>query len=88
MPRTVNAPPPPDGYVWAADAARLMSVSVKTLWNYRHLGKGPQPKRYRGRLAYKRTEIEAHVAAELAGSEPDSIENRPAEPRRATRIAA
>lgn len=83
MPRTArNVPPPPDGYVWTKEAARRMSVSVATLWNYHHLGKGPMPKRYRGRLAYKITEIEAHVRGELEGGGEGCHERRPAEPRR------
>lgn len=89
MPRKPNsAPSPPDGYVWTKEAARRMSVSVATLWNYHHLGKGPQPKRYRGRLAYKISEIEAHVAAELSGTDEETHEMRPAEPRRPRRTPA
>ncbi|MBB6439899.1 hypothetical protein [Streptomyces candidus] len=56
-----------------------MSLSVSTLWNYHHLGKGPQPKRYHGRLAYKISEIEAHVRGELEGADKDNHESRPAE---------
>lgn len=86
MPRTGNENhTPPEGYVWTKEAARRMSVTVPTLWNYHHLGKGPKPTRYRGRLAYKISEIEAHVKAELEGPEEDATENRPAEPRRPRR---
>ncbi|MEU5772616.1 hypothetical protein ABZ819_04840 [Streptomyces venezuelae] len=86
MPRTTNsAPAPPDGYVWTKEAARLMSISVATLWNYHHLGKGPKPTRYRGRLAYKLTEVRAHVQAELEGSAQEPAESRPPEPRRPRR---
>lgn len=84
MSRTSNPPPPPAGYVWSDEAARLMSVTRKTLWNYRHLGKGPQPKRYRGRLAYSIAAIEAFNKAELDAPGPDASrvhESRPPEPR-------
>jgi hypothetical protein len=60
-----------------------MSITRKTLWNYRHLGKGPQPTRYRGRLAYSIAEIEAFNKAELEAPQPAARvhESRPPEPR-------
>ncbi|MFD5566581.1 hypothetical protein [Streptomyces cadmiisoli] len=84
MPRTSNPPPPPPGYIWSDEAARRMSITRRTLWNYRHIGKGPEPQRYRGRLAYSIADVEAHIAAELGTSEPDADrvrESRPPEPR-------
>lgn len=83
--------PPPDGYVWSDEAARLLRLSRRTLWNYRHTGKGPKAKRYRGRLVYSLAEIEAHNKAELDALEADdparAHESRPPEPR-LTRAAA
>src|SRR5512139_1652450 len=58
-------PPPPDGYVWSDEAARRLSLSRRTLWNYRHTGQGPKAKRYRGRLVYAIDAIEAYKKAEL-----------------------
>lgn len=86
MPRIgKTAPPPPPGYVWSDEAARRMSVAVKTLWNYRHLGKGPQPVRYRGRLAYSEAEIAKHLEAEFQALAEQAAkrahDSRPAEPR-------
>jgi hypothetical protein len=86
VPRTSKTPPPPPpGYVYSDEAARRLSVSVKTLWNYRHLRKGPEGLRYRGRLIYSEDEIDAHVAAELDALRAQSAERahqlRPAEPR-------
>lgn len=85
-------PPPPDGYVWSDEAARRLSLSIRTLWNYRHIGKGPKAKRYRGRLVYAIADIEAHKKAELEALERDEEElahdSRPAEPRLARRKKA
>ncbi|MDQ0792061.1 AlpA family transcriptional regulator [Streptomyces sp. B1I3] len=42
MPRlSQNPTPAPPGHVWSQEASRLTGLSVKTLWNYRHLDKGP-----------------------------------------------
>lgn len=80
-----NPPAPPEGYVWSDEAARRLGLSVKTLWNYRHLAKGPKPKRWRGRLVYRIDAIEAHKQAELEALEADeeerANESRPPEPR-------
>lgn len=87
-------PPPPDGYVWSDEAARRLSLTRRTLWNYRHIGKGPTAKRYRGRLVYAIADIEAHKKAELEALNADEEElahdSRPAEPRipRQARAAA
>lgn len=78
-------PPPPEGYVWSDEAARQLSLSRRTLWNYRQLGKGPKAKRYRGRLVYAIAEIQAHKKAELDALDADEEErahdSRPPEPR-------
>lgn len=87
-------PPPPDGYVWSDEAARRLSLSLRTLWNYRHIGKGPKAKRYRGRLVYAIADIEAYRKAELealnADDEELAAESRPPEPRipKPARVAA
>jgi hypothetical protein len=77
--------PPPDGYVWSDEAARLLRLSRRTLWNYRHLGKGPKAIRYRGQLIYSLADIKAHNKAELeqalAADDSRAHESRPAEPR-------
>lgn len=87
-------PPPPEGYVWSDEAARLLSLTRRTLWNYRHTGQGPKAKRYRGRLIYSIAAIEAYKKAELDGLDADDEErardSRPPEPRvpRQARAAA
>ncbi|MFD5294722.1 helix-turn-helix transcriptional regulator [Streptomyces mutabilis] len=90
MPRLAKVPtPPPAGYLWTPDAARRIGLSVKTLWNYAHLGKGPQPKRIGRKLAYSIDELDAWLAAEL-DAEPDPArvqESRPPEPRASRRPA-
>ena len=84
MPRPAKVPtPPPAGYLWTPDAARRIGRSVKTLWNYAHLGKGPQPRRIGRKLAYKISELDEFLQAEL-NAEPAQervSESRPAEPR-------
>lgn len=84
MPRLAKVPaPPPAGYLWTPDAARRIGLSVKTLWNYAHLNKGPQPKRIGRKLAYKISELDEFLNAEM-DAEPDQDrvhESRPPEPR-------
>ncbi|MFF3928162.1 helix-turn-helix transcriptional regulator [Streptomyces hirsutus] len=84
MPRPAKIPtPPPPGYVWTPEAARRIGRSVKTLWNYAHLGKGPRPVRIGRKLAYKISELDAFLQEEM-NAEPDPArahESRPAEPR-------
>ncbi|MFJ8594807.1 helix-turn-helix transcriptional regulator [Streptomyces sp. NPDC093598] len=84
MPRPAKVPtPPPAGYLWTPDAARRIGRSVKTLWNYAHLGKGPKPVRIGRKLAYKITELDEFLQTEIDG-EPDTgraHESRPPEPR-------
>lgn len=84
MPRPAKVPtPPPAGYLWTPEAALRIGLSVKTLWNYRHLGKGPKARPIGRKLAYKITELDAWLRAEME-SEPDADrahESRPPEPR-------
>jgi predicted DNA-binding transcriptional regulator AlpA len=94
VPRPAKVPtPPPDGYLWTPEAARRIGLSVKTLWNYAYLGKGPTPRRIGRKLAYKITELDAFLQAEMNG-EPDPArvhESRPPEPRvsrKPARVAA
>lgn len=89
MPRLAKVPtPPPAGYLWTPEAARRIGLSVKTLWNYRHLGKGPKATPIGRKLAYSIAELDAWLKAEMAGeSDPEQIQDsRPPEPRLA-RIA-
>jgi hypothetical protein len=69
-----------------------MGVSVKTLWNYRHLDKGPKPKVRGRKLAYRIDEIDAWLkeqdAAEDTAKKTAAHESRPAEPRIARRRPA
>ncbi|MEU1919292.1 helix-turn-helix transcriptional regulator [Streptomyces albogriseolus] len=94
MPRPAKVPtPPPPGYVWTPEAARRLGLSVKTLWNYAHLGKGPRPRRIGRKLAYSIEELDAWLAAELDAdpSTGRAHESRPAEPRtsrKPARVAA
>jgi predicted DNA-binding transcriptional regulator AlpA len=92
VPRLAKVPtPPPAGYLWTPEAARRMGVSVKTLWNYRHLGKGPKPKVRGRKLAYRIDEIDAWLneqdAAEDAAKEQAAHDARPPEPRTTRRPA-
>lgn len=88
MPRLAkNPPPPPPGHVWTPEAARLMGVTVKTLWNYRALGKGPKPVIRGRKLAYPIHQIEAYLE-EQDNPEPDAEaehDSRPPEARLARR---
>jgi hypothetical protein len=64
-----------------------MGVTVKTLWNYRHLGKGPKPVVRGRKLAYPIDQIDAWLEAQDS-TEPDSErehDSRPPEPRRSSR---
>ncbi|MFI9618060.1 helix-turn-helix transcriptional regulator [[Kitasatospora] papulosa] len=85
MPRSSHTPTPaPPGCVWSAEASRLTGLSVKTLWNYRHLDKGPKPFPIGRKLAYPLDEINAWLDAQRNPA-PDADEvssSRPPEPRR------
>ncbi|MFD8008150.1 helix-turn-helix transcriptional regulator [Streptomyces mirabilis] len=84
MPRLAKTPTPaPPGFVWIQEASRKTGLSVKTLYNYRYLGRGPQPVPIGRKLAYREAEIDA-FAAELQGQMPDPErlhDARPPEPR-------
>ncbi|MEU9183325.1 helix-turn-helix domain-containing protein [Streptomyces sp. NPDC048484] len=84
-PKEGPPPEPPEGYVWSDEAARRMSITRRTLWNWRQTGKGPKAKRYRGRLIYATADIKAHIEAELEAAELEEearVRNfRPPEPR-------
>ena len=89
MPRLAKTPTPaPPGFVWIQEASRKTGLSVKTLYNYRHLGKGPAPVSIGRKLAYREAEIDA-FAAELQGEPPADPkrlhDSRPPEPRRSPR---
>jgi predicted DNA-binding transcriptional regulator AlpA len=51
----------------------MTGLSVKTLYNYRHLGKGPKPVPIGRKLAYRLSEAKAYVA-ELHGCTPADSE--------------
>lgn len=84
MPRLAKVPtPPPPGYLWTPEAACRIGLSVKTLWNYRHLGKGPRADRIGRKLAYSIAVLDAWLKAEME-TEADADradESRPPEPR-------
>lgn len=82
MPRLAKTPTPaPPGFVWIQEASLRTGLSVKTLYNYRWLGKGPKPVPIGRKLAYREADIDA-FAAELQAHPGDSdYESRPAEPR-------
>jgi predicted DNA-binding transcriptional regulator AlpA len=90
VPRLAKVPtPPPAGYLWTPEAARRIGLSVKTLWNYRHLGKGPKAEPIGRKLAYSIAELDAWLKAEMQG-EPDETrahESRLPEPRASRRKA-
>jgi predicted DNA-binding transcriptional regulator AlpA len=83
VPRLAKVPtPPPAGYLWTPEAARRIGLSVKTLWNYRHLGKGPKATPIGRKLAYSIDELDAWLKAEMerAPDEARAHESRPPEP--------
>ncbi|MFF2502129.1 hypothetical protein ACFVTY_01850 [Streptomyces sp. NPDC058067] len=93
MPRpSKNEVPPPAGHIWIEEAARRMSLTVQTLYNYRQQGKGPQGIPSPRRLAYDIAEVEAYLDERRQQAiRPTRLhESRPAEPRLAshTRAAA
>jgi predicted DNA-binding transcriptional regulator AlpA len=49
-----------------SEAAALLRVSKKTLWNWRRANFGPQPIRDGARLLYDRSAIEAFKAGAVA----------------------
>lgn len=82
-----NPASPPPGHVWSDEASRLTGLSVKTLWNYRHLGKGPKSFPIGRKLAYPLDEINAWVAAQRNPAPDVTAEHdsRPPEPRKLRR---
>lgn len=94
MPRlSKEGPPnPPAGYVLSDEAASRLSITRRTLWNWRQLDKGPKGKRWRGRLVYATADIDAYKKAELDALEADDAEraneSRPPEPRLTRKKAA
>jgi hypothetical protein len=87
VPRYPKEGPPPKGYVLSDEAARRLSITRRTLWNWKQLNKGPKGKPWRGLRIYALADIEAHLNAELAALEADETEqahnSRPPEPARA-----
>lgn len=84
MPRLAKVPvPPPAGHLWTPEAAHRIGLSIKTLWNYRHLGKGPTARLIGRKLAWPIEELDAWLQAELNGAaDPErDHESRPPEPR-------
>lgn len=84
MPRLAKVPtPPPAGYLWTPEAARRIGLSVKTLWNYRHLDKGPKATPIGRKLAYSIAELDRWFKAETGGepNEARAHDSRPPEPR-------
>jgi predicted DNA-binding transcriptional regulator AlpA len=78
-----DAVEPPAGFLWTPEAARRIGLSRKTLWNYRHLDKGPKAKPIGRKLAWSIEELDAWLAAEMnSGDSSDrEHESRPPEPR-------
>jgi len=88
VPRLAKTPtPPPPGHVWIDEAARRMSVTVNTLYNYRQQGKGPVAIPSPRRLAYRIADIDAYLdeRTQRALNPVRSREVRPPEPRTAHR---
>lgn len=96
MPRPSNEDvPPPLGHVWSDEAARRMSITLNTLYNYRQQDKGPQGIPSPRRLAYRIADIDAYLAerARQVNDPAREHDSRPAETRlaphsRRTRTAA
>ncbi|MGW2048660.1 hypothetical protein ACWCPF_26265 [Streptomyces sp. NPDC001858] len=90
MPRLAKTPtPPPPGHVWIDEAARRMSVTVQTLYNYRQQNKGPVGIPSPRRLAYCVAEIDDYLAErrQAAVNAIRTHESRPPEPRTSRRTA-
>ncbi|MEV0220804.1 helix-turn-helix domain-containing protein [Streptomyces sp. NPDC050704] len=86
MPRPAKTPTqPPPGHVWTPEAAHRMGVTVKTLWNYRHLGKGPKPVVRGRKLAYPIDQIDAWLEAQDSPDPQAEHDSRPPEARSSPR---
>ncbi|ARX81610.1 hypothetical protein SMD44_01008 [Streptomyces alboflavus] len=82
MPRPAKVPtPPPPGHVWTPEAAHRMGVTVKTLWNYRSLDKGPKAVVRGRKLAYPIDEIDAWLEEQDKPAPDAGHDSRPPEPR-------
>ncbi|MFJ6846417.1 helix-turn-helix transcriptional regulator [Streptomyces griseoluteus] len=74
--------PAPPGHVWISEASRLLGLSPKTLYNYRHLGKGPTSFTIGRKVAYRTADIAAYLEALYRAATHSSLSGRCApEPR-------
>ena len=91
MPRPAKVPtPPPAGCLWTPEAARYIGLTVSTLHNYRHLGKGPESFPVGRKLAYPIDGLKAWLDAQRrpASSPEQERDSRPPEPRLSRRKKA
>ena len=65
----------------------MTGLALNTLYNYRHKGIGPASTTYRRKVVYKRADVTAWIAQQLAPAEdPGRLrERRPPQPRQAPR---
>lgn len=59
---TKKIPAPPAGCLWLPEAAARIGVSHRTLYTWRQLDKGPASFKYIGRVCYRETALDAHLA--------------------------
>lgn len=59
----VAAPADEAALLRPTDFARLLAVSLRTLWRLRSAGRLPSPIRLGGSIRWSRTEVEAWIAA-------------------------
>ncbi|MFI9174861.1 helix-turn-helix domain-containing protein [Streptomyces lincolnensis] len=81
--RPKRKPPPPRGCLWIEEAADRVGVTVATLRNWRHLGKGPMSFMIARRIVYRITDLDAFVEGlyQAALNPPPNPDMRPPEPR-------
>lgn len=60
------APPPEDEFISTKEAAELIGVATRTLWQWNYEERGPRPQKYLGRLRYNRAQVTAWIAAQMA----------------------
>lgn len=88
MPRPPKVPtPPPAGCLWTPEAALRIGLTVSTLHNYRHLGKGPESFPVGRKLAYPIDGLDAWLEAQRR-SAPDPEREHDSRPPEMARPAA
>jgi len=62
MQKAERRSPPPDDVWWSTkETADYLNVAQKTLWDWRYRGGGPPFHKARGRLYYRKNEVDAWI---------------------------